>query len=437
MKRKYIIIILWGLWFCSLIGVYLCVNQYIDNKRIALRKELREKLSSLFEGQDNHENWFVDNNDGFFDEAYSGKPVRNYKQIDIPPKPTGEAAILGGGSLVERWETDYGDLMSLYELNWGDAYPNQENEGWNIIRLHFGGADDELIQTNTLFPYKVGMKRNNWGITYSVEEAVDDAFGFYTTNNKSGFADRFQKGSNTRLWSQIYDCCNKYYSIVKNENYNGGIIGTPICMNYSDDDNYNDFMKSRLSLPYENGCMYNGYYKVFIAATQENRYMISENEWAINKDRNTMLLWWGLGLTLLFFSIIIPLMIVEKKSKKKKSETLYQRLSRLCNPKEFMKNYDRERVDKANSIYHKLMSVKPNDQDALMELQEIAVSELGITLIDMEEVEELKEKVNPKRFLNPYNAEKVALANELYAILSKEGLTYNEFVEVEEKAKSL
>ena len=130
-------------------------------------------------------------------------------------------------------------------------------------------------------------------------------------------------------------------------------------------------------------------------------------------------------------------MIIERKSKKRKSETLYQRLCRLCNPKQFMQNYDKVKVDKANSIYQSLMNANPNDKETLMEIQAIAVSELGITLIEAEEVEELKERVNPKRFLNPYNAEKVALANELYATLSKDGLTYNEFVEVEEKAKSL
>ena len=39
--------------------------------------------------------------------------------------------------------------------------------------------------------------------------------------------------------------------------------------------------------------------------------------------------------------------------------------------------------------------------------------------------------------MSPYNPDKVALANELYAILDKEGLTYNEMVEVEEKSKTL
>ena len=44
---------------------------------------------------------------------------------------------------------------------------------------------------------------------------------------------------------------------------------------------------------------------------------------------------------------------------------------------------------------------------------------------------------NPKNFINPYNAEKIALANELYSIVIKENLTYNELVEVDKKSKLL
>jgi endonuclease III-like uncharacterized protein len=122
---------------------------------------------------------------------------------------------------------------------------------------------------------------------------------------------------------------------------------------------------------------------------------------------------------------------------KKKSETLYQRLVRLCNPKNFIDNYDKEKVEKANIIYKRLLETTPDNNDALIEIQMLASSELGINFIDKAELEDLKEKVNPKGFLNPYNAEKVSLANELYAVLAKDNLTYGELMEVKEKSKLL
>lgn len=39
--------------------------------------------------------------------------------------------------------------------------------------------------------------------------------------------------------------------------------------------------------------------------------------------------------------------------------------------------------------------------------------------------------------MKPYNSDKVELANELFTILNKKELTYNEMKEVEERAKAL
>ena len=102
-----------------------------------------------------------------------------------------------------------------------------------------------------------------------------------------------------------------------------------------------------------------------------------------------------------------------------------------------MKNYDKEKVDKANEIYQKLMEIKPEDKTALMSLQAEAVASLGIVLIDVEKLKDLTEKVNPQRYMNPYNAEKVKIANGLYSRLTKEGLTYEEFAQIEEESKTL
>ena len=103
-------------------------------------------------------------------------------------------------------------------------------------------------------------------------------------------------------------------------------------------------------MPYENGWIQNGFYRVFIAATQEKHFMIKENEWAVSSDKKKFLLWYGIGVSVLFLSFIIPLSIRKNKSRRRREESLYQRLLRLCNPKEFMKEYDKEKVEKANNI---------------------------------------------------------------------------------------
>lgn len=431
MKRKNVIIILWLLWLVSIMGMIFSVYSFIDHKRVRLRSEIRENIENLFEGQSSGD-MFVSNDDGFFDVAYSGSPVRHYKKVAIPSKPTkgGLAAI--DSNIDENWKQSYGDLASLYELNWGDNYPNREDNGWCIIRIYCGGTDEDFIQTNTIFPYKVGLKKTEWGNFYTVEQAVNEAFEFYSTNPKSSMADRFSKGSNNRIWSKIHNSSNEYFWIVENQNLNSWKTG--ISIYYPKGKSYDEVKRT---MPYENGWMHNGYYRVFIAATQEKHYMIQEKDWVVNENRNKVLLGWGIGLTALFMSIIIPLTIKEYKANKRKSETLYQRLCRLCNPSNFLKDYNKEKVDKANEIYQRLMEIKQDDKDALMSLQAEAVLSLGIALIDCEKLKDLIEKVNPQRFMNPYNAEKVRIVNDLYSRLKKEDLTYEEFTQIEEESKKL
>ena len=72
-----------------------------------------------------------------------------------------------------------------------------------------------------------------------------------------------------------------------------------------------------------------------------------------------------------------------------------------------------------------------------MALQAQAVNELGIALIDDQLLKRLKEKVNPQRYMKPYDAEKVSLANELFSRINKEELTYEEFVEIEKESEKL
>ena len=183
--------------------------------------------------------------------------------------------------------------------------------------------------------------------------------------------------------------------------------------------------------------MQNGFYRVFIAATQEKHFMIKEYEWAASSDKKKFLLWYGIGLSAFFLSVIIPLTIKKYKSKQRKGEDTYHRLLRKCNPKEFMKDYDKDKVEKANNIYARILETSPEDTKTLLEILDIVSSELGVTLVDKDELDELKEKVNPRNFTNPYNAEKVSLANELYSKLEQKNLTYKDFLEVKEKAELL
>ncbi len=293
MRRKHIIFLLWCLWACSLIVATICVNKYINNKRIKLHDEFWDKFENEFEGQDYYQ--WDDMVNGYFEELFSGKPVCNYKRIE---------------KNTEEWENNYGNVDSLYELNWNDACPHENNEGWSIMRTHYNHDPNNVLQVNTIFPYRVGLKNTDEVNPYSIEDAVKETFDFYTRDEQSELYGRF---SNYHyLWPTIYACCNRYYRVIKNKDYD--FIGNEKIGGFLSEER--EKLNSEKNL-YEFGVFQNDSYIVFIAATQETHYMIQEDEGKIREDKTGLLLLFGVGLSLLFFSAIIPLTKKEKKSKAK------------------------------------------------------------------------------------------------------------------------
>jgi hypothetical protein len=364
MKRIYIIALLLILWAVGLVSIFFGVNTFIDKKKMTLRRELKDNVSSLFQGQDSGE-MLVSNDDGFFFTEFSNYP-RHYKKVKYP-KYNGSASV--DSTFSDQLTDIYKGVSSIFELNWGDEYPNNQDEGWNIVRVYCSGTDDEFIQTNVIFPYKVELKRTEWGNYCTVEQAVREAYEFYTTNPKSNFSARHKEGKCNAIWDEIYECCgnNEFYTIVEKKR-NGYTLGTPIYR--PKDKSYDE--AQRIS-PYENGWMENGFYRVYIAATQYEVFGLEEKERAISANRNNLLMWWSVVISLLLFAFIIPLSVKEYRFNKKKSETLYKRLIRLSNPKNFMDNYNKDKVEKANLLYKSLLEITPDDSEALNIIQHKAL----------------------------------------------------------------
>ena len=434
MKRGTIIAIAFGAYLVSMIAMFIGVQQYVQHKDNRLRGEIHEKIDSIFASQQQ-----------YVDIAYCGYKV-GYEKVSIPvPAKSKLLGLLDEESKkvlgdidrksMDTWTDNYGNLTKMYRTHYKRsdwAGPFDYEDGWNLIVLEH---DFEGVYQTWIFPYAVGYLKQEYdfGDSYlpSVASAVNGAFEFYTSNDKSTYYSSFEKGCNDKIWSKIYDAQNEYYYMSEDKAPRFNRMGSPLFEQYPKDIKYH---------AYQNGYMYNGFYKVFIASTQPKTWTIKKWNWGPDeKDKKDLWLYLAIGLTVLLLLVVIPLWIIDAKHQKVKDESLYDKLKRMCNPANFMdgSNYDKDKVDKANEIYKRLMEIKAEDTEALNELQQQAVADLGINLIDAEKLSDLKEKVNPKNYMTPYNPDKVVLANELFAILSKEGLTYNEMADVEEKSKQL
>ena len=458
-KKKGIIIVI-AAYIALLVAAYFIINAHIKTKDEKLRREIFNSISEMFGGDRLN----------LVDVDYHGKNVV-YKQMDIPERPSKKLSSddviprarsfdIEGNSMIDididaDWKDYYGDLFKLYRISNDEsgAWPGYHEDGWNLVRINNVEYSQKLewldkvggpqISIEWIFPYAVGLKRQERSYYYdfipSVETAVEEAFEFFISNPKSNFlsdnsTDQFyngklERGCYSRIRNAMSEAANEYYWIKKDDQADYWHWGKPLFGDYT---NYD-----KRTSPMEHTYMYNGYYRVFVGRTQPITYSVYRQPWHPEKsEKKKLLLWFGIGITLLMLGAIIPLTVLYKREEKTANEGLQDKLKRLCNPANFIKQYDKDKVEKANAIYQQLLTGNL-DNEKLMALQAQAVNELGIALIDDQLLKRLKEKVNPQRYMKPYDAEKVSLANELFSRINKEELTYEEFVEIEKESEKL
>lgn len=177
-----------------------------------------------------------------------------------------------------------------------------------------------------------------------------------------------------------------------------------------------------------------GKYRVFYKQ-QTDSYLIKKKENAELKDK---IIYWTILfflLTSLFLSYIITSKIIDKRRKHIFEESLYEKLKRICNPENF-KN-DIEHAIKASNIYEKILKTSPEDTTALTQIENEVLLNLGVPIIDKYSISELKKITNPRKYTKPFNSEKVRIAHDLYRLLSKEHISYSEFLYIKNAAKEL
>ena len=115
----------------------------------------------------------------------------------------------------------------------------------------------------------------------------------------------------------------------------------------------------------------------------------------------------------------------------KHGESMYNRLQRLCHPKNFVEeNYDKNKLDIANIIYTRLLSINPSDVLAVMDLVIRAEEGLHINLLDEYQYFTLKNILNPKNYMDPYDAPSITLSNELYSQLMQPDLNFTKYAQI-------
>lgn len=431
MRKIQLIWIVFILYLISMgLMVYL-VYDYIEKKDNRLYCEISNSINDAFDKYCTPNKYHVP--EYFIDDLYVNELVK-FKQIKVPPPPRKDKY----DELYKEWKDMYGGIYKMYKLN----YRNSEREkqfqpenGWCLIEK---STHCENIYIEFIFPYAVGYYAPDpfWGYKYfpSVEDAINEAYDFFTTDSKYKL-EEYNKGVNRKVFDEIIQS-NEYYYIAEGANQNG--MGKQIGRKlFCEVDTIKKDLWTRMTPDaYEYTYMYNGYYKVYIAKTQPKVYSIKKFNW--NPDvfeRNELLIKWSIIISSIFIIIEIILIISEIKRRKRLKEPIYDKLLRVCNPGNFIKPHDTNKFEIATNIYIKLQDISKEDVAGINNIQKEIVVKLGVDLIDKEERRKLLKVINPKRWMNPYNEEKIKLANELYVKLNAQDLTYSEFILIKKQAK--
>lgn len=167
-----------------------------------------------------------------------------------------------------------------------------------------------------------------------------------------------------------------------------------------------------------------------------NDYDKARKDIYIKEHRNKAMIAISIVISVLSI-ILIVLLILSTKEHRRIKQTVLQRIIRHSNPKLYLKKYDSKKVMIANNIYKRALSTDESDESAILELCDQVEKDLGVILVEKTEITSLLNKCNPKKFINPYNAEKFEMANNLYAALQKRGMSYRCFVTLREKIDKL
>ena len=393
MKTTYKVFIAIILYALTLAGLYWGADYYIEAKVQEHQENAYNRFNDFFGYQEK-----------FVDTEFNNTKVY-YSQKSIPQKPTFNS------NMIERWESNYGDLYSYYEINSG---------GWALFTAH--KIDSRSMYVANLYPSAIGLRGLSYGFTPSVEYYVNEAYDFWTKNPSSQYYDFYNRGYRIRVENFIRTLPNKYFDWCIAENMSSG--------------NYENFTY-----------MYSSFYKVFLGRKNYSYYEIERQYDVINKDKEETFIFGGVILTLILLLFLIPIIVKHSRKEKRKkvdqkvldirsNESLYDKLVRSCNPAKFMEPYDKEKVEKANSIYKELLDTEHDNIETLRVLRQRATDELDISFVDTEYLEDLKSKCNPAQFLDPYSPDKVAIANELYQRLIDNENNIEVLEEIEDEIKN-
>lgn len=438
MKKENIIKLSFILYLTLAVLVVFAARWYVDAKDWRERNKAIQELENFFSEQEM-----------FVSTLYSGFNVE-YDEVPIPSYDDENITKI---EWHKKWDGTY-KLFKLkpHTVESGDTFEflagikrelpfKRGGSGFlfTAIRKNISSGYRYGFDEYEIYPHQVAYKKQPNFKQYnypSIQEAIDQSYKFYADNDKS-YLKSFMTEERRRFYGGGYWYGDDYYIFFSYEQF---------CLSNGEEawEHWENIIKSK--------SLSNQLYNFRKVKEEDKRYTSVGNStyevemvvepiayWDLcynfftdpkTKDRKHIIIW-GESILAIIESIFLFFMIASiNKRRKILEESLKDRLLRECNPSNFMRPYDEKKIAVANELFNDILKLTSEDVRELKQIRKKAATSLGVDFIDKEFIKELKEKSNPKRFLIPYNAEKVKLANQIYPRLMASDLTIDELEDI-------
>lgn len=406
-KSKFTLLVV-IVYCCFVGGGIIFIDKQLQHKSVALYESLKNVFVSMFHylhpHANDHELWDYPVWNKVKDEHWF-YPLYSFKVKDIPT-----TRIWGKECFYKDVEPEYQGIVRYYELENIDSL-TKYTIPW-ILEENWVSPNVCHVNKQYIYPYAIGLRKNKKLTDTQAEKILDAALRLI--ENKTFF---HQRGDDV---FSPHAMKNEYYELHAtqgNDEYAEKVLDTlymsrPRFSSFVDVDNYRVYLgRTWWSTEYE------------LKYNYQNR-------------KRDMLYYRSIFISVATFLLIVVILMKNKYEsikKKRLQESLYDRFLRASHPKNYLKLYDREKVQYATDLYEKLLKINQADLDSINSLYESAREKLGINVLDNDRLDEMQNLANPRLFMKPFNEKKVSLANTIYgSLVNRKDLSYEQYVKLEE-----
>lgn len=446
-KYIYIVLILIASTFAAYFPIEMSIRKdaqlKIEEDSVKYREEAIRELDKIFEGKG-----FDGKGAGGFGCVLYYNYIPNYALTSL----TGLGRYYNDKEFVRLFRLN--ELKKVYKLS-----PNADMNNVNMQRINdaimLGNADigerDNLFKPlngNNMIKAANGIWQSGWAIgyadridedsyvcfiihpdwvgstsgsmnNYEISKALESTLDFYLNNKRSNYYGYIDNKSVSDFMSLALARIGARLNHFEND--------STLCMNYNAID-YINIGTSNVHITCSNKKGYKLKYCNEYDKVTKDRY--------IEESRNKVTTAFFIAISILLIFLVV-LLVFNARVHKRIKQTALQRIIRHSKPNLYLKEYDCKKVEIANSIYKKALSTDESDESAILELCDRIENDLGVTLIEKTEIRDLQNRCNPKKFINPYNAEKLEKANNLFAILQEGVIGYRSLVAIRKEVDKL